>query len=56
MNKKDYQKPTMNVVKIQQAQMLRSSPVELTGVQTTGTDWNTDDDFTFGDGWGGSSR
>ena len=36
MTKKDYQKPTMKVVKIQQSQMLCSSPATLRG---TSDEW-----------------
>ncbi|MBQ8938090.1 MAG: hypothetical protein IJ570_06105 [Prevotella sp.] len=54
MNKKEYQKPAMQVVKIQQAQMLCSS------IQTLGTNLDDDDngvdDFIFGGGSTGSGR
>ena len=36
MTKKDYQKPTMKIVKLQQSQMLCSSPTTLQGHAKSG--------------------
>ena len=59
MKKKDYQKPTMKVVKIHHQQHLLNGSVEVTNVQSrsNGTGWTDDDNILYsGDGWGGSGR
>ena len=56
MNKKEYQKPTMNVVQLQHRTMILAGSV--TGVQSagSGSDWTEDDDFIIGGGSNGSGR
>ena len=54
MKKQDYQKPEMRVVLLQhQTHLLAGS---LTGVQSTGTVWDDEDNFIFGGGSDGSGR
>ena len=51
MKRKDYEKPTMQVIKLQQSEQLLNSSPNVLGGGTLGRGWSNSD----GNAWGGSS-